>query len=234
MNAASHWLSRITPRPGLGHKQLVELGSLDPYGQHQTIWRLFDLPSSQERAGQPVPFLFRAEQMGGLPVFYVLSAQCPQDRQGVWQIEAKPYAPRLQAGDRLAFKLRANPTVARGIKGERGQRHDVVMDAKRRMGWKDLPEVERPPLADLAYEAGACWLRDRQDHLGVSFADSGMRVDGYRTWRQWNGRGIALSTLDFEGVLQLVEPERFLPALLAGIGPAKAFGCGLLLVRRVS
>ena len=250
MNAASHWLSRITPRPGIGYKQLVELGNLDPYGQHQALYRLFDFPPKEERTGQPVPFLFRAEQQDGMPVFYVLSEQHPQDRQDLWHVETKPYKPDLQSGDRLAFKLRVNPVVGRhggpvldasgtpklrksGLEKLKVTRHDVVMDAKLRMGWKALPETDRPSLAQLAYEAGTCWLRDRQERLGVRFTDAELRVDGYRTWRQRSGKGIALSTLDFEGVLQIVDPERFRAVLLTGIGPAKAFGCGLMLVRRL-
>jgi CRISPR system Cascade subunit CasE len=60
-----------------------------------------------------------------------------------------------------------------------------------------------------------------------------LRVDGYSTWRQHGGTGIALTTLDFEGVLEVVDPGSFLSSLLGGIGPAKAFGCGLMLIRRV-
>lgn len=233
MNAAGHWFSRITPRPGIGYRQLVGLGDLDPYGQHQALWKLFDLPPKEARTGQAAPFLFRAEAHDGLPVFYVLSTQCPQDRQDLWQVDAKPYAPDLRPGDRLAFKLRINPTVARGATGERGRRHDVVMDAKQRLGWKDLSEAARPTLSHLAYEAGASWLREREERLGVQFNDAGLRVDGYRTWRQRGGKGITLSTLDFEGGLKVTDPERLRMVLLAGLGPAKAFGCGLLLVRRI-
>ncbi|MCI0421919.1 MAG: type I-E CRISPR-associated protein Cas6/Cse3/CasE [Acidobacteria bacterium] len=58
-------------------------------------------------------------------------------------------------------------------------------------------------------------------------------MDGHDTWRQRHGKKIELSTLDFEGVLLVTEPDRFLRALLSGIGPAKAFGCGLMLVRRI-
>jgi CRISPR system Cascade subunit CasE len=167
-------------------------------------------------------------------VFYVLSEQCPHHQRDLWTVDTKHFAPDIRASDCLAFKLRVNPTVARGIPGTgRGRRHDVVMDAKRRMGWKDLPETGRPSLAHLAYEAGACWLRERQDRLGVKLNDTGLRVDGYHTWRQRTGRGIALSTLDYEGELTVVDPDRFLNALFNGIGPAKAFGCGLLLLRRL-
>ena len=234
MSAPLRWLSRVTPKPEIGYKDVMALGSLDPYGQHQALWRLFDLPPKEVRAGQPVPFLFRAEQLNGLPLLYVLSEQCPQDRLALWRIEPREFTPDIRAGDRLSFKLRVNPVVSRAAeKGQRGKRHDVVMDAKQRMGWKALPEKERPTLAHLAYEAGACWLRDRQEDAGIALNETALRVDGYRNWRQRGGKEIALSTLDFEGELTVTDSARLVAALLRGIGPAKAFGCGLLLLRRL-
>ena len=234
MNAPLHWLSRVTPKPEVGYKDVMALGSLDPYGQHQALWRLFDLPPKEARADQPVPFLFRAEQLNGLPVFYVLSEQCPQDRQALWRIESREFTPDIRAGDRLGFKLRVNPVVSRAAeKGQRGKRHDVVMDAKQRMGWKSLPESDRPSLAHLAYEAGACWLRERQENIGVVLDEAALRVDGYRNWRRRGGKDIALATLDFEGGMTITDTARLFEALLHGIGPAKAFGCGLLLLRRL-
>lgn len=107
------------------------------------------------------------------------------------------------------------------------------------MGWKDMPPDERPSLAHVAYEAGSCWLREREDHLGCRVEPDRLHVDSHTTHclkarRDEKGKclGIALSTLDFEGELQVTEPEKFLSSLLSGIGPAKAFDCGLLLVRR--
>jgi len=47
------------------------------------------------------------------------------------------------------------------------------------------------------------------------------------------GRGGKLVTVTFEGNLWVKEPERFVNFLQNGVGPAKSFGCGLLLVRRV-
>ena len=246
MNETSHWLSRITPRAGIGWKELTRLGTLDPYGQHQALCRLFDLPPKEQHSEKSTPFLFRAERiepasaMGyvhpdlvGLPVFYVLSKEKPEDRPGLWRIEMNDngYRPDLREGDRLAFKLRANPVVTR--KTDQGRRHDVVMDAKRKMNWESLPPEERPTLAQLAYDAGSQWLLGRAEKMGCKFDASVLRVDGHSTWRQRHGKKIELSTLDFEGILQVTEPDGFLKALQNGIGPAKAFGCGLMLVRRL-
>ena len=61
----------------------------------------------------------------------------------------------------------------------------------------------------------------------------GRAMPAGRRDEQGRCRGIALSTLDFEGELIVTKPEILLPALLNGIGPAKSFGCGLLLVRHI-
>lgn len=261
MNDDTYCLSRISPvREAFEHKDWVAIGGLDPYGQHQLLWKFFDLPRTQST--DQTPFLFRSERSDGLPLFYVLSRVAPHDTSGKWRIDPREYRPDLRAGDRLAFKLRANPVSLAKKDRERGEleswrrsrekkglrakdvtrkrtRHDVVMDAKQRMGWKDLPPDERPSLARLAYEAGSCWLREKEARLGYLIEANRLRVDGHfvhclKGRRDEKGicRGIALSTLDFEGELSVADPEIFLPALLNGIGPAKAFGCGLLLVRR--
>jgi CRISPR system Cascade subunit CasE len=39
--------------------------------------------------------------------------------------------------------------------------------------------------------------------------------------------------LDISGVLEVRDPARFLARLIQGFGRARAFGCGLMLIRRV-
>ncbi|MGB5098305.1 MAG: type I-E CRISPR-associated protein Cas6/Cse3/CasE [Porticoccaceae bacterium] len=241
MSGESYALTRISPlREAFDYKDWSALGGLDPYGEHQLLWKFFDLPRNQKPTR--AEFLFRAERFDGLPLFYVLSRVIPRDTTGKWCVEPREYRPDLRPGDRLTFKLRTNPTVARAREsGKRGQRHDVVMDAKRRMNWKEIPVEDRLTLANVAYEAGSCWLRGREERLGCRFDADHLRVDGHAVYclkgrrdDKGNCHGIALSTLDFEGQLQVTDAELFLQnGLLAGIGPAKAFGCGLLLVRRV-
>ncbi|MGH8802246.1 MAG: type I-E CRISPR-associated protein Cas6/Cse3/CasE [Casimicrobiaceae bacterium] len=41
-----------------------------------------------------------------------------------------------------------------------------------------------------------------------------------------------LSTVDLTGMLEIIDPTPFTRALFGSIGRGKAFGCGLLLVRR--
>src|SRR6266436_14437 len=84
----------------------------------------------------------------------------------------------------------------------------------------------------IAREAGCDWLI-------AQGAAGGFRVDraevvGYHTEKIPHGRHrpIELGVLDFEGEITIEKAELFLPALAAGFGKAKAFGCGLMLIRR--
>lgn len=47
------------------------------------------------------------------------------------------------------------------------------------------------------------------------------------------GKTAGFSSVDFEGEIEVVDAELLSKGLFDGIGPSKAFGCGLLLVRRV-
>jgi CRISPR system Cascade subunit CasE len=40
-------------------------------------------------------------------------------------------------------------------------------------------------------------------------------------------------TVRYDGLLRITDPDAFRETLIRGIGPAKAFGCGLMLVKRV-
>lgn len=225
----SLFLSRLTRSEPFTPGDLVRQGQLDPYGQHRLLWRLL----GQNGAADRERFLFRAESRDGLPLFYVLSTWQPSVVGPGWRCESKSFAPDLQNGDRLGFSLRANPTVARATeKGKRGQRHDVVMDAKRRSRIEDSDGIEHPRMAELAWEAGRRWLVERGERLGCRFDVDGLEVGGYAVHKLRQVRGITFATLDFRGFLEVTDAERFKSALAQGIGSAKAFGCGLVLVRR--
>jgi len=60
------------------------------------------------------------------------------------------------------------------------------------------------------------------------------QAEGYR-WHALpkKGRSAGFSSVDFDGEVEVTDQNLFVNALFAGIGPAKGFGCGLMLVRRV-
>ncbi|MBX6741041.1 MAG: type I-E CRISPR-associated protein Cas6/Cse3/CasE [Acetobacteraceae bacterium] len=189
---------------------------------HRLVWALFADGPERRR-----DFLWREEAPGR---FLILSARPPEDIHRLFKLEMKPFAPALALGDRLGFALRANPVVARPVApGQRGRRHDVVMDALR-----DVPPGERAAARpEAVLGAGRAWLA-RQGLVHGFRLEGEVAVDGYETVSIPRGEGppARFGVLDFAGVLTVQDPPRFLAALTVGFGRARAFGCGLMLIRR--
>ena len=84
---------------------------------------------------------------------------------------------------------------------------------------------------EIAHETCGKWLEERGKRLGFEADQNSLSIEAYQ---QHRGKKEALrfSTVDFSGTLTVVAPDTFAGALFDGIGHAKAFGCGLLLVRR--
>lgn len=219
------YLSRIEPRPD-ADPVLVGAKLATIYGLHQLVWSWFSESSHQQR-----DFLYRQEGSGRTAKIYTLSSRPPRDPSGLWSAEIKPFKPVLRQGDRLAFTLRAN-AVKRAIQGEgAGRRHDVVMAAKRETSPGGLPAFD----ADIVQEQGTAWLNRKLNRIGATIADSEVRVDGYqqhRLTKPREGSPVRFSSLDFSGYLKVTDPEGFLEGISAGIGPAKSFGFGLMMLRR--
>lgn len=204
---------------------------------HRLVWTLF--ADGPERSRD---FLWREETPGGAHGgrggFLILSNRLPVDVHGLFHVESKLFEPVLAAGDRLFFSLRANPVITRTqtIGGtSKHRRSDVVMDRLSAM-----PRGERAKARPEAIrEGGLAWLGRQAAGSGFSIVgdrDEGpvVRVDGYEQMRiRRNGaKDITFSVLELDGELRVEDPDRFLEALCRGFGKAKAFGCGLMLIRR--
>lgn len=229
------YFSLITPAPG-HERDAAHEWTRGAYTEHQWIWRFLPAPAGTARS-----FLFRRREVDGLPRFYVVSESAPQAPSGNWLVTSKPYSPALSEGDILAFELRANPVVTTRTPEGKAVRHDVVMQEKTRLlhergltKWADWTTGDRPGSSELIHRTCSAWLQARCQKLGIALVDQAeLRVEGYE---QHRGKGGALrvSTVDFAGHLRVVDPLAMQQALFGGIGHAKAFGCGLLLVRPVA
>ncbi len=187
---------------------------------HRLIWAAF--------AGDPdAPrdFLWREMGQGG---FLVLSTRQPGPSPLFDPPEVSAFAPALVPGDRLAFVLRANATRTVSETDGRKRHRDVVMEA--------LAPVARDQRAEarmeLAQSAGSDWLAGQGARAG--FAVVCADVTAYRVLEPpgQGRRRPRFGVLDLEGVIEVTDPAAFLPRLVQGFGRAKAFGCGLMLIRR--
>jgi CRISPR system Cascade subunit CasE len=238
------FLSRVRLQAGRG-EALSAIAPLlipkDPKQQpghsHRVLWLLFqDIPESKR------DFLWRDEGDGR---YMILSQRPPTDPHNLFELATKPFAPELSVGDRLAFSMRANPVIAskparaaaeQGTRA-RGQKVDVVMHAL-----KDVPKTDWNAKTGRAFErdqiaskAGGDWLAAQGAKAGFRFApDTLPLIDGYAqiAVERKKGRPAGFSVLDFKGLLEITDPAAFMAKLVGGFGSAKAFGNGLMLIRR--
>lgn len=202
----------------------------DPYSLHQSIWRLFTDHADRKR-----DFAYRLAQKGKRPLVYTVSERKPDMNLGLWHIETKKYEPKIRTDMQLAFMLRVNPVRTKRDEKGKQHRHDVVMEAKTRLKGHGIKQNERSPLASLVQEEGANWLSVRAEKHGFAISPLQIRVDSYlqhRFLKRKGSRPIHFSTLDFTGILTVTDPEVFIETLYKGIGPAKGFGCGMMMVKR--
>ena len=192
---------------------------------HHLVWSLFTDGAERQR-----DFLWREMEPG---TFLILSARPPRDRHALFEIdEPKPYAPALDVGDRLRFSLRANAVVRRRTPPHgHSTKHDVVMDALHAR-----PDGRRAEhrLAAMQ-EGGFAWLERQARKAGFAVRKAEVVIDGYqqhRIPRYGQMAPMSFSTLDFDGTLEVHDPAALLFGIARGFGAAKAYGCGLILVRR--
>ncbi|WP_211195431.1 type I-E CRISPR-associated protein Cas6/Cse3/CasE [Tabrizicola sp. YIM 78059] len=219
------YLSRLTLKRSPDVAALGDL--LDPRhsgrrldAHHRLVWSAF--------AGDPKAtrdFLWR--DMGG-GVFLVLSPRPPGDSALFERADATPFAPDLAPGDRLAFVLRANAT--RTVTGPDGrkQHRDVVMEALHGLaqGARAARRLE------LAQEAGRRWLDGQGARAGFHVLEAGVTAYDVAEPPGQGARRPRFGVLDLEGLIEVTDPAAFLTRLAQGFGRAKAFGCGLMLIRR--
>lgn len=193
---------------------------------HGLVWALFN-----DGANKPRDFLFREIEPGS---YLIVSSQLPTDPHRLWHLESKEeYEPALTAGDRLGFVLRANPVVAVPRPGEkRGLRADAIMHAKSKLTPAQRKKFTSADASAIAVD----WLAKRGLTNGFDLDTGATSAEGYlqhRIARKEGEQPIQFSQIDMSGTLTVRDPSSMLSALTKGIGKARAYGCGLMLVRRI-
>jgi CRISPR system Cascade subunit CasE len=235
----SLYLSRLTLDRSAGNAALASI--LEPGSpeqamdiHHKLLWTVFGDHADRDR-----DFLWRSEGNGR---FMVLSKRPPEQHQLFRPHETKEFSPALTSGDRLEFAMRVHATKkkdlpemakrANGKVGPKGIRVDVVMDRLHGM-----PKEERAERRmEVAREASLDWMTRQGEMNGftISTSKDRLKLQGYSTptLLRKGRKGANVGILELEGSLTVTDPEAFVARLGEGFGRAKAFGCGLMLVRR--
>ena len=200
---------------------------------HRLVWALFGDGPARKR-----DFLWRAEGRGR---FLALSARPPAgDGAGLFEPpEVKAFAPELREGDVLAFALRANATRTRvdpaRSEKERGRRVDIVMDAIHALPSGRVSDERREARMTLAQRAGQAWLEAQGDKAGFAVQRSAVADYAVVPLPAHTGprRGQPqFGVMELAGEIRVTDPERLVAQIAEGFGRARAFGCGLMLIRR--
>lgn len=168
-------------------------------------------------------FLFRIDPVREGAQIIVQSATVPNwsyafaNFRGVLAAEpqVREFAPLFARGQRLQFRLEANPM--------------------RKIDTKSTPDGTRRHGRRVPVPAAACvdWLRRFEGAAGFSVDPQAVRLEsGVARARKSSDSsdGVSYFTARFEGVLTVVGPEAFSQKLFAGFGSAKAYGFGLMSV----
>lgn len=222
----------------LDYEGFKKLFSGDGYAGHRLLWNLFPKNPNAQR-----DFLFRQEfeqeqvpdfksKKKGLPLFYLISKRRPESSQ-ILNAEIKEYDPKIEIGQKFAFELRVNPVVARKGEGQKkSKKHDIMMDAKRKAKEEGRDQEE---LKQAMEHAAKNWLIQRSGNNGFFVEEGKIEIHRYFQNRFFKkgSSSIKFSSLDYHGILQVNDVEKFRRVLFEGLGRSKGFGCGMMMIRRL-
>lgn len=233
------YFSRVRIESGaLAQVRLLQACQGDLYAMHQLIWKLF--PNDPDGCRT---FLFRQEfekeqllledARRGLPIFYVVSEKQPIAVNGLLAVDLKEYRPKISISDRFTFKIRVNPIVAKKNDGKKNSiKHDVLMDAKYRAKVEGITDPDK--IFECMKTAAIDWFNKKGKIAGFQLEKpENIEVTSYRQHliRKKGSKEIKFSSVDLSGILSVNDLISFEKTLFNGFGSAKAFGCGLLLIK---
>lgn len=212
------WLVRI----GLDAEVAQRAGLLDSYDWHQRLWECFPDSPTQER-----DFLTRIDLQEGAVRAMMLAereptcpAWCPSDNFRVRKV-----ASSFLSHSHYAFDLRVNPTKSL-VQREADGSPKRKANGKRASG-KRVPLVAKDELR--------AWIDRKSSESGFRISEAkpleiGPAVD---FWFRKKGMSGVHGGVQFRGILEVTDYAQFAKAWKSGIGSAKAFGFGLLLLHPV-
>ncbi|PWI43201.1 type I-E CRISPR-associated protein Cas6/Cse3/CasE [Streptomyces sp. ICBB 8177] len=134
-----------------------------------------------------------------------------------------PFLGKLEKGNVFNFRLTANPVHHARTRDGQPTKRTAHITAHHQMRWL----LERQDTIGIRILAKPEHTRHTEhgdehqlvvrDHRSLHFGKHGTR-----------GRRVTLTTVTYDGRLEITEPEALRRVLTSGLGKAKAYGCGLM------
>lgn len=240
------FLSKIDIDP---HKRLARKYLGSPQVMHAVVMKAACGGNSSSSThpsanGEQGRVLWRLDEGSFGTTLYLLSPDPPDLVElardaGVSGSEARtldygPFLNKLSTGQTWAFRVAANPTHAKSRgEGVRGKRYGHVT-VEQQMGWL----VDRGPGHGFFVLGSGNEQADRSTHNGHPDETSALVVRRERPVfnRQradGNGRDrVTINRTVYEGLLRVTDAQALRRVLINGLGPSKAYGCGLMTLAR--
>lgn len=183
---------------------------MNPYQIHQKLWSLF--PNRPEATRD---FLFRVEQSSpGGHAILLQSAVAPVSAKGdLVLIDQKEFGYSFKQGMSLRFLLTANPTKRiRDLGGK-----------KKNQGRCRVPFIDEDEIRD--------WLARKVSDAAQLHEINIVRKNTLYFRKKGNPGKVV--TVTYSGLLTVSDGHLLQGVVEKGIGPAKAFGCGMLSLARI-
>lgn len=196
-----------------------------PQAMHAAVRGAFAAPEDHQRPDARTLWRLDTAAAGTVQLYIVspgqpdlthMVAQAGHHTTEAWQTRAyEGLLASLEPGQRWAFRLTANPT---------------------RSGRKTADSKDTQRFGHLRPEQQTQWLIDRSARCGFTVAtqqDNEPNVALHHRQTQTFRRGagaVTITTVTYDGVLDIADADAFRNALTQGIGHAKAYGCGLLTI----
>lgn len=211
------YLSRLILNP---RSRRVQRELAQPYEMHRSVMRGF--PGELQPGAERV--LWRVEEHPRLGLTLLAQSLAEPDWRPLVDAAGpgyllpvpanpavKPFELALVAGQVLAFRLRANPTRRLNTgRDQPGKRVGIYEEDEQR-----------------------AWLERKAEQSGFIVLEARIRPEGKFSdadaiHRDGQTHKLELLSVQFDGVLRVVDPARVTTAVETGIGSGKGFGFGLL------
>lgn len=217
------FLSRVE-KANNNRQQIKSLTHLGAY--HDWVEQSFP---EEMKQGERLRHLWRLDQIGGREYLLILSQNKPDlqalSRYGVpGTAMTKTYDQflnQLQPDELMRFRLTANPSYAVSHTGEKRGRVYPHVTVEQQRKWL----IQRADKAGFKLVSQELSDATDQDDLAFDIVNREHPV-----LHRKSGRGVRLSRVTFEGLLQIQDLTVFKQTLVNGIGREKAFGMGLMTV----
>lgn len=227
-----NWLARLE----VDVENIFSAGvAKDIYSWHKLLWECHPKDPKAKRT-----FLTRIDQLEGAYRLWFLSSEkpvcpawCP-----VENFALKEISPTFLSHRYYAFDLRVNPTKAQVQRGADGQ--PLMTAAGKRKRGKRVPLVKPDELKEWLARKGQVRCLDMATKQEVP---GGFRIVEERPLEispmqeshfRKSGHSAYHGGVQFRGTLEVTNREQFIQTYQSGIGSAKGFGFGLLLLAPVN